>query len=40
MEALGILLILIGIILIIMTWTETTGQVLEILVNGAPPSGD
>lgn len=34
MDALGVLLILIGLVLIILTWTESTGQVLEVLLSG------
>ena len=33
MEALGVLLIVLGLILVITTWTETTGQVISLLVS-------
>jgi hypothetical protein len=33
-EALGVLLMVVGLVLIIMTWTETTGQVLALLFGG------
>jgi hypothetical protein len=34
MEALGVLLIAVGLILIVTTWTGTTGQVLSLLFSG------
>ena len=37
MEALGILLVVIGLLLIITTWTETTGQVVSLLFSPSAP---
>lgn len=34
MEALGVILIVLGVVLVITTWTESTGQILGQLLGG------
>jgi len=34
MQGLGMVLILIGLLLIVLTWTESTGQVIQALTEG------